>query len=95
MRCFGCDAVIALAPGERVGFRDECDHCGADLHVCRNCALHDPGAHNQCREPNTEWVGDRERGNHCEYFAPSDRGGGEAAVAADAARAKLDSLFKK
>jgi len=95
MRCFACNAVIELAVGERVGFREDCEGCGADLHVCRNCTLHDPGAHNECREPNTERVGDRERANHCEYFTPSDRGGGETAKAAAEAKSRLEDLFKK
>ena len=95
MRCFACNVATHRAAGERVGFRDTCDDCGADLHVCRNCTLHDIGAQNECREPNAEWVRDRERANHCEYFTPSDRGGGEAAAAAAAARSRLDSLFKK
>lgn len=95
MRCFACDVSIDLAAGERVGFRDCCHRCGGDLHVCRNCQHHDPNAANECREPNTEWVSDRERANHCEYFAPSDRGGGEAAQEAAAAKSQLDALFKK
>jgi hypothetical protein len=95
MRCSACDAAIELAPGERVGFRQTCGGCGADLHSCRNCRHHDPGAHNQCREPGSDWVSDRERANHCEYFAPSDRGGGQAARDAATARSQLESLFKK
>jgi hypothetical protein len=95
VRCFACDAEVDFAAGEKPGFRDSCETCGADLHVCRNCEMHDPGAHNQCREPNAEWVRERERANHCEYFAPSDRGGGEAAAAASRARSQLDALFKK
>jgi hypothetical protein len=95
MRCFSCNAATDLAVGERVGFRDVCGGCGADLHVCRNCTLHDPGAHNQCREPNAEWVAGRERANHCEYFAAGDRGGDEAAKAAARAKSELDRLFKK
>ncbi|MFQ5417048.1 MAG: hypothetical protein ACE5FL_08405 [Myxococcota bacterium] len=95
MRCFACDIAIEIPPGERIGFRAICDACGADLHVCRSCEQHDPGAQNECREPAAERVGDRERANHCEYFAPSDRGGGEADRAAQAAKAQLDSLFKK
>jgi hypothetical protein len=95
MRCFACDATREIAAGERVGFRDACEECGADLHVCRNCQLHDPGAHNECREPNAEWVSDRERANRCEYFAPSDRGGGAAGVAAEKAKSDLEALFKK
>jgi hypothetical protein len=95
MRCFACDAAIELATGERVGFRDACERCGGDLHVCRNCVHHDPNAYNECRESSSERVGDRERGNRCEYFAPSERGGGETAAAASGARARLDDLFKK
>jgi len=95
MRCFSCNSASELVAGERVGFREACDDCGADLHVCLNCTLHDPGAHNECREPNTERVADRERANRCEYFTPSDRGGGEAARAADDAKSRLEGLFKK
>jgi hypothetical protein len=95
MRCFACDTSSELAAGERVGFRDTCDGCAADLHCCCNCQHHDPAAHNQCREPNTEWVSERERSNHCEYFAPSDRGGGQVAKEVSAAKAQLDTLFKK
>lgn len=94
MHCFACDAPVALASGERVGFRDSCDACGADLHACRNCAHHDPDAYNQCREPNAERVLDPERGNRCDYFTPgSARGEGAAAKAG--ARQALEGLFKK
>jgi hypothetical protein len=95
MRCFACNEEIAVRAPERVGFRDTCPRCGADLHVCRNCAHHDPAAHNQCREPNAEWVADRERANRCEWFAPGERAGGAAARPAGSARAALDALFKK
>ena len=95
MRCFSCNAPIDLAAGERIGFADCCERCDADLHVCLNCRFHDPSAYNECRESSSERVGDRERGNRCEYFAPSDKGGGEAAAAAAGARARLDDLFKK
>jgi hypothetical protein len=94
VRCAECDSERALAPGERIGFRDECERCSADLHACRNCAHHDPGAYNQCREPNTEWVSGRERANRCDYFAP---GSGEGGTSGSQARARsdLEDLFKK
>jgi len=92
MRCFACDQEVPLASGERVGFRDVCS-CGADLHVCRNCAHHDAAAYNECREPNAERVGDRERANRCDYFRPQQ--GRAAGVAAAPSRAALDALFKK
>ena len=93
MRCFSCSKAVALATGERVGFRDVCDACRADLHVCRNCMYHDPAAYNECREPNAESVGSRDRANRCDYFAP-----GERAAKADAgagSKAQLDALFRK
>ena len=95
MTCHACGQEIPLGAGIRVGFRDTCDACGADLHVCRNCAHHDPSAYNECREPGTERVSDRERGNRCDWFAAGEGGGGEAAKGAARARADLDSLFKK
>ena len=93
MPCFSCNAAIELATGERIGFRDTCTKCNADLHVCLNCALFDRNAYNQCREPNAEWVSDRERGNRCDYFVYGDRF--HDSLSAEQARAKLDDLFKK
>jgi len=102
VRCHGCDAEIELAAGERVGFRDTCDACGRDLHVCLNCTFHDPSAYNECREPNAERVADRDRANRCDYFSPGAQRGAAArdprAAARDpraAARDRLDALFKK
>jgi hypothetical protein len=95
MRCFSCNAVTKLAAGERIGFSDRCERCDADLHVCRNCRLHDPNAYNECRESSAERVRDRDRANRCEYFAPGDRAGGRGVPARAAARAALDDLFKK
>lgn len=95
MRCFACHAEIDRASGERIGFRDACDGCGADLHVCRNCGHFDPSAYNQCREPQTESVGDRERANRCEWFRPDPRDGRATAEPRQAARAALERLFGK
>jgi predicted nucleic acid-binding Zn-ribbon protein len=88
--CHRCTAVLEI--GERVGRRDACPRCGADLHCCRNCAFHSPGAHNDCREPLAERQVDKERANFCEYFAYAERRA-EHAAAGGAARAALDRLF--
>jgi len=92
MDCAACGTAIELASGERVGFRDECPSCGTDLHVCRNCVHHDPGAYNECREPGTERVADRARANRCDWFAPA-QAAGRRADPKPAARAALDALF--
>lgn len=95
MRCFACNAELPLAAAERVGFRDTCPGCRADVHVCRNCAHHDPSAYNECREPNAERVGDRERANRCDYFTAGTGGGGALGRAQAKARSELENLFKK
>jgi hypothetical protein len=95
MRCRSCNREIELAAGERVGFHDTCEGCGADLHVCLNCRFHDPTAYNECRESSAESVRDQDRANRCEYFAPGDCGGGGGGSARDTARSALDDLFKK
>jgi hypothetical protein len=92
MNCFSCGAAIDT--GRRVDFRAECPSCGVDTHVCLNCVHYDPGSHNMCREPQAEWVKDREKSNRCEYFRPSMAPGRPSSRVSDA-RAKLDSLFKK
>jgi len=80
---------------ERVGRRDTCLHCGADLHCCLNCAFYDAVRHNQCREPQAERQVDKTAGNFCEYF--SFRRGPRTGVAGPSARARaqLAALFAK
>jgi hypothetical protein len=95
MRCASCNAVIQLAPAERVGFRDSCEGCGADLHICHNCEFHDPSAYNECRESSAERVGDPERANRCDWFQPGGRSGGAGAEQRSGALSDLDALFKK
>jgi hypothetical protein len=64
--CFRCGGEV---PGDQRILRDaECEHCAQDLHCCRNCRFHEPGASNQCAEPQAEWVVDKERANFCEFF---------------------------
>jgi len=92
MRCHACDAQVEIAAGERVGFRDACVRCARDLHVCLNCAHHDPAAYNECRESSAERVADRDRSNRCEYFRPGNR---ESTGSGSGTRDALEALFKK
>jgi hypothetical protein len=94
MDCFSCHRALGLRTGERVGFRDACV-CGADLHVCRNCAHHDAAAYNECRESSAERVGDRERANRCDYFAPREGSAPAAGSGGAGSKAALENLFKK
>jgi len=93
--CFACGRGIELASGQRVGFRDTCPACDADLHVCCNCQHHDPSAYNECRESSAERVSSRERANRCDYFRPGEGGGEAGGDAKPDPRSALDGLFKR
>jgi hypothetical protein len=79
----------------RVTRETTCPSCGRDLHACVQCRHFDRHAHNQCREPQAEWVTDREKRNFCDYFSLHPAGqAGMHQNRAQSARSKLDSLFK-
>src|SRR5262245_27496521 len=87
----------SLDPKMRIVRDTSCPKCGRDLHACVQCRHYDRHAHNQCREPQAEWVTDRERRNFCDYFLLNPAGGKGAAASKDratSARSKLDQLFK-
>ena len=95
-RCAG-----ELNPVSAITRTDSCPNCHSDLKCCLNCRLHDPGANNQCREPQAEWQTDKEKSNFCEFFefretsSLSQPGMGGAESRPDRARSAFDSLFKK
>lgn len=95
MRCHACQTRIELGPGRPLGFREECEQCGADLHVCLNCAHHDPEAYNGCRESSAERVLDRDRANRCDYFRPSGVENADRGDAAGEAKRALEDLFRE
>jgi hypothetical protein len=68
-KCHKCKAEITL---EKISFREECEQCGNDLHVCLNCLFFDTGKANSCREDKADYVKERDRANYCEYFRFAD-----------------------
>jgi hypothetical protein len=95
MICNSCRGEIKLEG--YVSRADECPECGADVHCCLNCLNYDPSAHNRCREPQAEWVSDREKANFCDFFTPNKMkpAGKSPRDAAGDARSAFDNLFKK
>lgn len=92
LKCFSCGKENIFS--DRVGRRDECSHCGADSHVCKNCDFYDEEAYNECRETSADVVREKERANFCDYFKPGLNGGAAQDKAA-ALRAAAEALFKK
>jgi hypothetical protein len=60
-----------------------------------NCQNYDPHAHNKCREPQAEWVTDREKANFCDFFNANNLRPNTVKSPAANARSAFDSLFKK
>ena len=92
-QCHACSAEVVIL--ERIGRRDLCEKCGADLHCCRNCRHHDLFAQNQCREPGTEPVRDREAGYFCDFFSYREGLAEKELDPVAEAKAKLEALFRK
>ena len=93
MICWKCGNEIQL--DTKPARKDTCDKCGAYLRCCYYCMFYDRGAHNQCRETQAEWQGDKEKANFCDYFQPGKTGASkDRRSPQDDARKKLDDLFK-
>jgi hypothetical protein len=92
--CFNCSKEISVPKDGRIGRRDECLSCGADVHCCRNCTHFDPRVYNECRETIAETVKEKDRANFCDHF--SARVGGSGGVdEKDKVKAAAEALFKK
>lgn len=97
--CYRCGREVQLTSG--LQRTDSCRGCRSDLKCCLNCRFHDPGANNQCREPQAEWCPEKEKANFCEFFefrevsALSQPGMGGTQSSQAQARSAFDSLFRK
>ena len=96
MVCHHCGMQMQFESGY-VSRKEECPQCGSDVHCCLNCTNYDTAAHNRCREPQAEWVTDRERANFCDFFTPNKSAKGDMRKAAvmQEARSAFENLFKK
>jgi hypothetical protein len=93
MICYKCHTEVALT--KKAARQETCPKCLAYLHCCRNCRFYDPGAHNQCLEPQADWIKDKEMGNFCDYFVAGDPSTDTGETRKDEALKKLNDLFKK
>lgn len=90
LHCFSCNKELTFSG--QIGRREECPHCRADVHVCKNCDFYDPKAYNECREPSADVVREKDRANFCDYFTPR-KGGANQEDKAAALKAAADALF--
>lgn len=92
--CYKCggELVFDIQYGQKVGRRDCCPHCDAFIHCCYNCKFYSPGHPNDCREPTSAYVADREEGNFCHFYTIAEREPISRQEEAEA-MAKLERVF--
>jgi len=91
--CAGCGRRVELE--RKAGRRDECAHCGAELHACVNCEHYDADRTPACREPNAhaeEAIRDATRANYCQWF-DHRRGPPRRASPGTSDKAAFEALF--
>lgn len=89
--CISCGTTLEIA--DLIGRNDVCPKCGHNLHSCLQCRFYEENEYHQCREPQAEWVSDKEKANFCDYFE-FGREKNEPKTKGDA-RSKLEALFVK
>src|SRR5262245_7513060 len=98
MVCHNCGRELKLIG--KITRLDECPHCGAETHCCKNCRYLDPEQKKQCSEPQADLVRDKMKANFCDFYEPNNRvpltsRGGAQSVNRDDVRKAFDNLFKK
>lgn len=93
MQCPACHKTIKLEG--KISFREECSHCGGDLHICLMCQFHDVSAYNECRESQAERVLDKAKANRCDYFQLNNSQNSSSNNPTQSTKTQLDALFSK
>ena len=89
--CYHCGKEIL-----HFGRQDQCDGCGRDVRVCRNCLHYDRSYNNECKEEQASRQVEKEKGNFCEWFQARAGGTGEKSGATKTdLKSAAESLFKK
>ncbi len=92
--CAACRRSFDLK--RRTVRRDECPHCGAELHACVNCRFFDPRYVRGCQEPSAiaeETVRDTVRANFCQWFEHRRGAPSSGDASSTDAKAAFDALF--
>ena len=92
--CWKCSKEIETV--HKVSRSQTCPQCQSYLHCCYNCKFYDKFAHNECKEPQAEWVKDKSLGNFCDYFlSKQDKPSAQKSISKEEANKKIAELLKK
>ena len=91
--CYKCNTDTGLEVGASISRSEDCNSCSADLRCCRMCEFYDVKAYNECREPSSDRILEKEKANFCDYFKLGSAGNNQSNK--DDIMAMANSLFKK
>ena len=92
LECWNCGENLDDLP-RPITRHNACPKCFHELHCCRMCREYAPNETIQCRDERADPPTNKENANFCDFFRPVLGAYDGRAVRADAAHAKLDSLF--
>jgi len=90
-----CNKCFTVTETERVGFRESCESCDEDLHVCLNCEFYDEGSYNECKEVGADRITVKDRSNLCDFFSPKGSSSSGDAQKKSDLLAQAEALFSK
>ena len=94
MYCWKCKNEIKGL--DKISRSATCPHCQVYLHCCFNCIFYDKFAYHECKEPQAEWIKEKDKANFCDYFSLiKEKLIEHKTLSKEEARRKLNELFKK
>jgi len=89
LQCHKCRSQLHFEPP--LPRASTCESCGWDSRCCLNCVYYDRNAYRECREPQAEYVQNKDKGNFCGYFTGRSEQG--ASSPEQSSKDKLAALF--
>ena len=93
-RCGACGAVPPIATASL----EQCPHCRAAIHACRQCTHFDPARRFECAQPIPQRLADKNARNDCAGFSlrvTVERDASPDSTRPGDIRRGFDNLFKK
>jgi hypothetical protein len=91
--CWNCGASLESIPLP-VSRHAHCQSCFEPVHSCRMCRFYAESRPGQCDDERADPPTQKENANFCEYFKPRFNAySNQRGIAADSAKARLESLF--
>jgi hypothetical protein len=93
-RCGACGGALPIATSTL----EECPHCRAAIHACRQCSHFEPRHRFECDQPIPERIADKNARNECPEFAlrvTVERNASPDGPRPDDVRRAFGNLFKQ